>query len=135
MSRVRRTIIRLAAVVALAWAVAGVVIALSGRDRSDERCRAFRFDADAWKPETQTVVPRDRARIADRLVECDTLDGLSQRRVRRMLGRPRRLSRAEWTYRVRADQGLLRGGPRRLRITFDARRRVVGAVVEAATSS
>lgn len=130
MSRARRILIRLAAIAALAWAAAGTVIALSGGDRAAERCREFRFDANAWKPETRTVTPKGRGEIADRLVECGTLTGRSQRRVRRMLGRPRRVARRLWTYPVRAD-GFIRGA-KVLRVEFDARRRVTRTTIDGA---
>lgn len=64
-------------------------------------CSRFTFDREAWLapratgPGGESITTREQ--LADALTRCDLLEGLSEREVRKMLGRPYRPGR-EGTY-------------------------------------
>ncbi|MEK6326775.1 MAG: hypothetical protein AABM66_04505 [Actinomycetota bacterium] len=67
---------RVGLVAALALLGGGAVAALA--DQTGLRCAAFSFDGDRWKS--------NRERVAESLVECETLIGKTRVEVREMLG-------------------------------------------------
>lgn len=82
----------LIAIVALVGVGGAVAYATRGEAR-DDGCSLASFDARAWASESSYDRepgggPSMRQRLADQLIECETLQGARRGRVREVLGRP-----------------------------------------------
>jgi hypothetical protein len=81
--RRRRVVSRVGLLVAVLCAALGTVAALA--DTAGIRCATFRFNADRWRSEDGGEVT-DRERVADTLIDCDTLIAKNRHEIRSMLG-------------------------------------------------
>lgn len=84
---------------ALVGALAGAfgLVATTGVAAVVDPCDSFGFDRSRWRADVHDY---DGARLGDALVRCETLDGASQARVRRMLGTPDRSGPFTWQFFV-----------------------------------
>lgn len=97
----------------LGLVVAGLaVVAVLGFGTS--RCTSIGFSPDAWRDSGLRRGPTTRQLLADRLIRCDTLPGMSKAAVRRLLGAPDRRGAQEtpqraqnWTYRLGPKRALI----------------------------
>jgi hypothetical protein len=71
-------------------AIAGIAIASSHGAETRFDCDAYRFDANVRLSRSSSVgeTPTARQRLADGLIACNTLDEVSVREARTLLGRP-----------------------------------------------
>jgi hypothetical protein len=116
---------------ALVLAIAGLLGGGCATDRlATDPCRGFAFDGRAWR-ESAGAEPGSenedrRARLADRLAQCQTLRGRSKAGVRELLGRPDSRSRSGshmiWNYFVYVGEI---GDDEFLTVEFDAQGRVI----------
>ena len=90
-------------------------------------CDEFRFDRESWGlgPDPELDPPTPRQRIADALVECGLLDGLSRTEVLRMLRPPNGRATAgagdAWTLGAERGYGV---DDESLEVRYDANGRV-----------
>lgn len=110
-------------------AVVGAVVASHG---SGDTCRTFQFDREKWQQARLNVnPPTDRQELADNLLRCNRLNGLTKTEVLQLLGpgvpRLSNTSRTMWV------TGLVRGtlstGREYLRVTYDSAGNVTSAAL------
>jgi hypothetical protein len=106
---------------------ATLVAACGGQARhagtSAERCSEFRIDAARWARASDDEEDQDglteRQRLADRIVACKTLTGMSAAEVRRIFGAPDERGERDVEYLVGAERGAVRLDGEYLHIAFD----------------
>jgi len=118
--------------------VAAVAVATTGASR--EECSVATFDTRLWADASSADRepgggPSSRQRLADRLVECESLQGASRRQVRKLLGRPddhvardRRLDEeGTWSYDLGTERGWMGIDDEHLVVRFGRDERVRSA--------
>jgi hypothetical protein len=83
-------------------AIVGIAIASSRDSETRFDCDTYRFDANLWLSSSSSVgeTPTARQRMADGLIACNTLNGVSAQEARKLLGRPDVRDREGWSYQL-----------------------------------
>ena len=124
--------------VSLALVGVGAVVAFAagGSTRADD-CSLARFDSRAWADKDSAREqpgrgPSTRQRLADQLIECETLLGARRTQVWGSLGRPdnyaaqdtRFYEEGTWSYTLGVERGFFGIDDEHLLVRFDPSRRV-----------
>jgi hypothetical protein len=104
----RKALLWLAPPVATA-AIASIAIASSRESEPRIDCDGYRFDAKVWLAPSSSVgePPTARQRLADGLIACNTLEGVSVDGARKVLGRPEERDRQSLSYELGPERSLI----------------------------